>query len=82
MISKKQYLKALNTVKEYHKQTGAVNISPRSFYVVTPSDLDNLTALSIELDNYERAKEHRDRARKNKRKTYPNAFIVSTLNEV
>ena len=57
-------------------------VIPRSFYVVakTYETGEDLAQLSTALDSYERAKTFRD-SKFNKEK-YPNAFIVSSLNEV
>lgn len=69
-------------IDEREKQLLIHGVIPRSFYVVakTYETGEDLAQLSIALDSYEKAKTFRDS--KFNKKRYPNAFIVSSLNEV
>ena len=69
-------------IDEREKQLLIHGVIPRYFYVVakTYETGEDLAQLSIALDSYERAKTFKNS--KFNKKRYPNAFIVSSLNEV
>ena len=74
--------KCMELVNKIDDHVKSPNIEPRKFYVVakTYETGDDLAQLSTALDSYDRAKNFRDSDFNKQR--YPNAFIVSDLNEI
>lgn len=77
-----QQAEEIHLLKSGQKQLPIHGVIPRSFYVVakTYETGEDLAQLSNALDSYERAKTFR--YSKFNKERYPNAFIVSSLNEV
>lgn len=54
-------------------------VTPRYFYIVEENREEGLDQISIGLESLERAKKFKDS--EYHKKTYPNSFIVCTINE-